>query len=133
MPCWKCRDISCLVGSAPFTLYIKIVWSKNIQSERKSPTQIQLTKMNPLMCCLLNLAVMLETVGMEGGMLFGCSHKTASNNLRQIYSGSFFISMQPGKLGTQSMHKCPAMLASHFGMPKDWINQHSHWRGGNSK
>ena len=82
--------------STPFTLYIKMVYSKNIQSERESPTQIFLAAMNPLVCCLLNLAVMMETVGTEGGMLFGCSHQTSSNNLKQVYSSSVFSSTRPG-------------------------------------
>jgi hypothetical protein len=115
--------------SAPFTLYIKMVWSKNIRSERESPTQILLAAMNPLVCCLLNLAVMMETIGTEGGMLFGRSHKSASNNLKQVYSSSFFSSTRPGKLGTHSMRKGPATYASRFGMPKDWINQRGRWRG----
>ena len=115
--------------SAPFTLYIKMVWSKNIRTERESPTQILLAAMNPLVCCLLNLAVMMETVGTEGGMLFGCSHKTAANHLKQVYSSSFFSSTRPGKLGTHSMRKGPATFASRFGMPKDWINQRGRWRG----
>ena len=115
--------------SAPFTLYIKMVWSKNIRSERESPTQILLAAMNPLVCCLLNLAVMMETVGTEGGMLFGRSHKTVSNHLKQVYSSSFFTSTRPGKLGTHSMRKGPATFASRFGMPKDWINQRGRWRG----
>ena len=115
--------------SAPFTLYIKMVWSKNIRSERESPTQILLAAMNPLVCCLLNLAVMMETVGTEGSMLFGGSHKTASNHLKQVYSSPFFSSTRPGKLGTHSMRKGPATFASRFGMPKDWINQRGRWRG----
>ena len=77
--------------SAPFMLYIKMVWSKNIQSERESPTQILLAAMNQLLCPLLNLSVMTETVGAEGGMLFGGSHKTAANNLKQVYSVLFSL------------------------------------------
>ena len=115
--------------SATYTLYIKMVWSKNIRTERESPTQILLAAMNPLVCALLNLAVMMETVGVEGGMLFGRSHKTASNNLKQVYSSSLFSSTRPGKLGTHSMRKGPATFASRFGMPKDWINQRGRWRG----
>jgi hypothetical protein len=68
--------------SVLFTLYIKMVWSKNIQMERESPTQI----------LLLNLAVIMETVGTEGGMLFGRSHKTVANHLKQVHSSSFFSS-----------------------------------------
>ena len=44
-----------------------------------------LAAMNLLICYLLNLAVMIETAGMVGGMLFGHSHKPASNNLKQVY------------------------------------------------
>jgi len=77
----------------------------------------------------LNLAVMMETVGTEGGMLFGRSHKTAANHLKQVYSSSFFSSTRPGKLGTHSMRKGPATFASRFGMPKDWIKQRGRWRG----
>ena len=84
-----------------------------------------LAAMNPLVCAMLNLAVMLETVGAgENGMLFGCSHKTASNHLKQVYFSSFFTSTRPGKLGTHSIRKGPATFASRFGMPKDWI----YWR-----
>ncbi len=115
---------------APFTLHLKMVWSKNIRSERESPTQIMLAAIDPLVCPMLNLAVMLETVGVgENGMLFGCSHKTASNNLKQVYRSSFFTSTRPGKLGTHSIRKGPATFASRFGMPKDWINQRGRWRG----
>jgi len=71
----------------------------------------------------------METVGTEGGMLFGRSHKTAANHLKQVYSSSFFSSTRPGKLGTHSMRKGPATFASRFGMPKDWINQRGRWRG----
>ena len=89
-----------------------------------------LAAINPLVCPMLNLAVMLETVGAgENGMLFGCSHKTASNNLKQVYSSPFFTSTRPGKLGTHSIRKGPATFASRFGMPKDWINQRGRWRG----
>jgi hypothetical protein len=115
--------------SAPFILYIKMAWSKNIRSERESPTQILLAAMNPLVCTLLNLAVMMETVGVEGRSLFGRSQKTASNNLKQIYLSSHFTSVRPGKLGTHSMRKGPATFASRFGLPKDWINQRGRWRG----
>ena len=128
-----CMQLACTTVlynySAPFTLYIKMAWSKNIRSERESPTQILMAAMNPLVCCLLNLAVMMETVGTEGGLLFGRSHKTAANHLKQVYSNSFFSSTRPGKLGTHSMRKGPATFASRFGMPKDWINQRGRWRG----
>ena len=115
--------------SAQFTLYIKMVWSKNIRSEKESPTQILLAAMNPLVCPQLNLAVMMETVGAEGGMLFGRSRNTAANNLKQVYSSPFFSRARPGKLGTHSMRKGPATYASRFGIPKDWINQRGRWRG----
>jgi hypothetical protein len=119
--------------SASFTLYIKMVWSKNIRSERESPTQILLAAMNLLVCCLLNLAVMMEAVDAEGGILFGRYHQTASNNLIQVYSSSFFSSTRPGKLRTHSMRKGPATFAICFGMPKDWINERGHWRKKKSK
>jgi len=37
----------------PFTLYIKMCWSKNIRTERDSPTQILFASMDPAVCPLL--------------------------------------------------------------------------------
>ena len=116
--------------SAPYTLYVKMFWSKNIQTEKESPTQIMLASMDAIVCPLLSLAVYMETVGMEGRLLFGCSGKTAANLLKQVYSSSLFTSQCPGMLGTHSMRKGPATFASCFGCQKDWINQHGCWRGG---
>ena len=129
--CMKLSTTTVLFNySAPYTLYIKMVWSKNIRSERESPTQIMFASMDPIICPLLHLAVLMETVGTEGGHLFGRSPKTAANFLKQVYSSSFFTSQRPGKLGTHSMRKGPATYASRFGCQKDWINQRGRWRGG---
>ena len=129
--CMKLSTTTVLLNySAPFTLYIKMVWSKNIRSERESPTQIMFASMDPIVCPLLNLAVFMETVGTEGGLLFGRSAKTAANFLKQVYSSPLFTSQRPGKLGTHSMRKGPATYASRFGCQKDWINQRGRWRGG---
>lgn len=117
----------------PFTLYIKMCWSKNIRTERESPTQIMLAAMNPLVCPLLHLAVMMEAIGTTMGILFGRSNKTAANLLKQVYGSPLFKAKRPGKLGTHSIRKGPATYAHRCGLPKDWINQRGRWRGKNNK
>ncbi|KAL3772556.1 hypothetical protein ACHAWU_006754 [Discostella pseudostelligera] len=113
----------------PFTLYIKMCWSKNIRTERDSPTQILFASMDPAVCPLLHLAVMMEAVGTAGGLMFGRTNKTAANLLKQVYESPLFTSQKPGKLGTHSIRKGPATFASRCGMPKEWINQRGRWRG----
>ena len=114
----------------PFTLHIKMCWSKNIRTERQSPTQILFPAMDPIVCPLLNIAILMEMVCSEGGLLFGKTNKTAANLLKQVYGSHFFTSQRPGKLGTHSMRKGPATFAARFGCHKDWINQRGRWRGG---
>ena len=113
----------------PFTIYIKMCWSKNIRTERDSPTQIIFAAMDPIVCPLLNLSVMMEALGTVGGMLFGRSNKTAANLLKQVYKSTLFTAQRPGKLGTHSIRKGPATYAHRCGMPKEWINQRGRWRG----
>jgi hypothetical protein len=69
----------------PFALHIKMCWSKNICTERQSPTQVLFASMDPIVCPLLNIAILIETVGYEGGLLFGRTNKTAANLLKQVY------------------------------------------------
>ena len=89
----------------PFTIYIKMCWSKNIRTERDSPTQIIFASMDPIVCPLLNLSVMMEVIGTTGGLLFGRSNKTVANLLKQVYKSSLFTAKRPGKLGTHSIRK----------------------------
>ena len=57
----------------PSTLNVKMTWSKNIQEERESPTQILFGAMDPIICPLLNLAAWLEG-GEDYGLLRTLSH-----------------------------------------------------------
>lgn len=114
----------------PYSLHIKMCWSKNIRTERQSPTQILFAAMDPIVCPLLNIAILMETLGSEGGLIFGRSKQTAAHLLKQVYSSSAFTSQRPGKLGTHSMRKGPATFAARYGCHKDWINQRGRWRGG---
>ena len=103
-------------------------WSKNIRTESQSPTQILFAAMDPIVCPLLNVAILMETVGSDAGLMFGRSNKTAANLLKQVYASAFFTLQRPGKLGTHSMRRVRQRL--RFGCHKDWINQRGRWRGG---
>ena len=46
----------------PYTLNVKMTWSKNIREEREPPTQILFGVMDPIVCPLLNIAMCLEGV-----------------------------------------------------------------------
>ena len=59
----------------PFTLYLRMCWSKNIRTERECPKQIMVASMNPIVCPLLNLSVMIEVVGTRGEMFLGAQTK----------------------------------------------------------
>ncbi len=105
---------------SPFTLMIKMCWSKNIRDERESPVQILFGSMDPLICPLLNLAAFLEFGdGNNSTKLFGSrSNRSISNILERIFSSPLFRSYQPGPLGTHSIRKGAATFASQFGLPK---------------
>jgi hypothetical protein len=113
----------------PFTLHIKMCWSKNIRNERQSPTQIMFASMDPIICPLLNLVTMIEVVGTDGDFLFGRSNKSAAQQLKLVYSSDFFKSQRTGEIGTHSVRKGSATFASRSGCHKDWINQRGRWRG----
>ncbi len=76
----------------PFTLHIKMCWSKIFRTERQSPTQILFASMDPIVCPLLNISILMETVGSEGGgLIFGKTNKTAANLLKQVYQSAFLF------------------------------------------
>ena len=114
----------------PFTLHIKMCWSKNIRNERQLPTQIMFASMDPIVCPLMNLVTMNEVVGTDGDFLFGRSNKSAAQQLKLVYSSEFFTSQQTGQVGMHSVRKGSATFASRSGCHKDWINQRGRWRGG---
>ena len=104
----------------PFTLTIKMCWSKNIQEERESPVQMLFGSMDPLICPLLNLAAFLEFGdGSNSTKLFGSrSNRSVANSLENIFSNPLFKPARPGPLGTHSIRKGSATYASRFGLPK---------------
>ncbi len=74
----------------PYMLLCKMRWSKIIQKERESPTQIILLSIDPLICPLLNLAAFLELYAPSGTHLFGdCSNQTVANILDNIFQAIF--------------------------------------------
>ena len=46
----------------PFTLQVKMCWSKNIVNKNESTTQFLFASMDPLVCPLLNLVVYFEHI-----------------------------------------------------------------------
>ena len=104
----------------PFTLLIKMCWSKNIREERESPIQVLFGSMDPLICPLLNLAAWLEFGdAATSEKLFGSrSNRSVSNILGRVFSSSLFRAVRPGPLGTHSIRKGAATFASRFGIPK---------------
>jgi len=49
----------------PFTLQVKMCWSKNIVNENQSPMQFLFASMDPLVCPLLNLVVYFKHIHEE--------------------------------------------------------------------
>ena len=74
-------------SSDQFMLHVKNCCSKNIRTERESPTHIMLAAMVPIVCPMLSLAVLMETVGLGAGLLYGRCSKTAANLLKHVYDG----------------------------------------------
>jgi hypothetical protein len=117
----------------PFTLHIKMCWSKNIVSKNKSPTQMLFGLMDPLICPFLNLVVYFKSCWEEThsrGNLF----PEQTNWGILIFLGTIFDSKHfplahtVGKLGTHSIRKGAATYASPNGITKEWISQHGHWK-----
>ncbi len=108
----------------PFTLTIKMCWSKTIWEEREFPVQMFFGSMDPLIFPLLNLVAFLEYGDDSNSTkLFGsCSNWSIVNSLQQILSSTFFEpplpTSQPGQLGTHSIQKGSATYASRVGLPK---------------
>ncbi len=71
----------------PFSLMIKMCWSKNIQEERESPVQTLLGSMDPLICLLLNLAAFLEFGGGSNStkLIGSCSNWSVANSFKLIF------------------------------------------------
>jgi len=115
----------------PYTLLVKMHWSKNIRDEREVPTQIIFGSMDPLVCPLLNLASFLEFEREGNSKKIFCdrSNRSVCNILERIFTSNLFHTMGEGPLGSHSIRKGAATYASRFGLPKDWIDVRGRWRG----
>lgn len=122
-----------------FALLARMGWSKNVLEERDAPDQIILGSFNADYCCLLGLAIYLESwkesdLGAGNPFLFG-DHDAAdtnkewmSNTWREIWSRPDFIRRAEGPLGTHSNRKFPATFARRQGCEKDDIDSRGRWR-----
>ena len=79
-----------------FTFHIKMNWSKNFCTEMQLPTQLLLAAMDPIICLLLNLAVIIETLGGHGGLMFDRAKKTTTNLINEILASSNFRAQRAG-------------------------------------
>ena len=115
----------------PYTLNIKMTWSKNIQEKREAPTQILFGAMDPIVCSLLNIAIWLESGEDFGLLLFGNhrSNHAVSSLLESIFNNVLFCKIKEGLLGTHSIRKGAASYAARLGLVRDWIAMQGHWRG----
>jgi len=97
----------------PFVLNIKMCWSKNIQSEQQSATQILFAAMDPVVCPILHLGIFIETV-------VGNTNQNISGLLNKIFSSIFFKPvLEGGLLGTPSIRKGAATFANCRGITRD--------------
>jgi hypothetical protein len=118
----------------PFTLHIKMCWSKSIASKNQSPTQMLFGLMDPHVCPFLNLAVYFESCWEDThsrGKLF----PKQTNQGILIFLGTIFesehfpLAHTVGKLGTHSICKGAAAYARCNGITKEWISQRWRWKG----
>ena len=118
----------------PFTLQVKMCWSKNIVNKNESTTQFLFASMDLLVCPLLNLVVYFEHIQDEAtseGNLFP-EHRSRGISifLSNIFESKHFPATNKiGKLGTHSIRKGAATYASCNGLVKDWISKRGRWRG----
>ncbi len=115
----------------PYTLNVKMTWSKNIREEREAPTQILFGAMDPIVCPLLNIAMWLEGGEDYGLLLFGNhrSNRAVSSLLESIFNNVLFCKIKEGLLGTHSIRKGAASYAARLGLVRDWIATRGRWRG----
>ena len=115
----------------PYTLNVKMTWSKNIREEREAPTQILFGAMDPIVCPLLNIAMWLEGSDYYSLLLFGNhrSNHAVSSLLESIFKNVLFCKIKEGLLGTHSICKGAASYSARLGLVRDWITTCGHWRG----
>ncbi len=118
----------------PFTLHIKMCWSKNIVSEKQLHTQMLFVLMDALVCPFLNLTVYFKSC-LEETHSGGNSFPKQTNWGISIFLGTnfesehFLLVHTVGKLGTQSICKGAATYVSGNGITKEWISQRGCWKG----
>jgi hypothetical protein len=122
-----------------FALHARMGWSKNVLEERDAPDQIIFGAFNSNFCCLLGLAIFLETwkeygLGDTNPFLFGDSKDPdttkhwMADQWREIWNSDLFIHHGNGPLGTHSFRKFPATRARRMGCKKDDIDSRGRWR-----
>jgi hypothetical protein len=111
----------------PFSLFVRMCWSKNVNEERDADEQILLGPVQREYCILLALAMYPEVWigsgnGMLGTLLFNIveddlikSKKRVADIMAEVYKHSDFERIKEGPVGTHSVRKLPATHARRFG------------------
>ena len=120
----------------PFSLNVKMRWSKNITEERDAPEQVVLGSFEEMICPLLNLAMYIEGSGFTGetltkdGFLFGGT--AARHSVRRLFDSLIqdeeFTALLAGLLGNHSVRKGSATFAMRSGLSRDHTNRRGRWR-----
>ncbi|CAJ1935012.1 unnamed protein product [Cylindrotheca closterium] len=120
----------------PFTLKLKVFWSKNINEERQCPDQILLGSMDDDICILINLSIYLELYleqFPQAVLLFTedleLANDAATERLKARYRSALTSTWNTAefksvidesdyglKIGTHSQRKLPATYASNKGL-----------------
>ena len=128
-----------------FTLKAKLSWSKNVQEERDAPEQVIIGSMDPSFCCLIGLAIWLETFISHGGVamqtpyLFGINNDIAipsggdkvKNQIQKIFTDEIFSMPDFGGAGCLGSHSVRKFASTHCrknGASKDEKDLRGRWK-----
>ena len=131
----------------PYTLLVRVVWSKNINDERNAPDQILLGANDPTYCVLLALAIHLETwiggVARKTDFLFELypsvtTKTTSSENTKnrvgevlrnEVFRTPLFVPEGDTNLGSHSIRKLASTYASNSCDPT-LVSRRGRWKEG---
>ena len=131
------------INDFPFALGVRVKWSKNVIEEREIPKQIILGSMDPRLCCLLNLACFIESVGIFAPekiisteestnakfiFLDPQGHEKNRRVFSRIVNHDDFKMEKPEKPAVHSIRKGPTTYCAKLGFTKEQYRKRGRWR-----